>query len=146
MAKVWSHFFVMLWVLFIISSGIYLFSRGFLLSRRIRTDFNECIKLKACDTAESEVSECFCCFVTFSFNLTNYFHFIDFFFLRYNLQEPNCLNRRKVEEIFTDVNSSSDYCLPKKTRIILIVIDALKYEFGLFDKSKFKTNNPFDVS
>lgn len=57
MAKVWSHFFVMLWVLFIISSGVYLFSRGFLLSRRVRTDYNECIPLKACDAEESEVSE-----------------------------------------------------------------------------------------
>lgn len=30
-----------------------------------------------------------------------------------------------------------EYCLPQKARIILIVIDALKYEFGLFDSSKY---------
>lgn len=55
MAKVWSYFFVKLWILFIISSGIYLFSRGFLLSRRVRTEHNECIRLKSCDSEESEV-------------------------------------------------------------------------------------------
>lgn len=57
MAKVWSYFFVKLWILFIISSGIYLFSRGFLLSRRVRTEHNECIRLKLCDSDESEVSQ-----------------------------------------------------------------------------------------
>lgn len=129
MAKVWSYFFVMLWVLFIISSGIYLFSRGFLLSRRVRTEFNECIRLKPCDFDESVVRFDMC---IWSFRILICFKRI--FFIVF--QEPNCLSRRKVDEIFTDVNSSSDYCLPKKTRIILIVIDALKYDFGLFDKSK----------
>lgn len=57
MAKVWSYFFVKLWILFIISSGIYLFSRGFLLSRRVRTEHNECIRLKPCDFEESEVRD-----------------------------------------------------------------------------------------
>lgn len=105
MAKVWSHFFVMLWILFILSSGIYLFSRGFLLSRRVRTEFTDCTRLKSCNISDDN-------------------------------DDSNCLSRRKVDEIFTNVNSSSDYCLPRKTRIILIVIDALKYEFGLYDESK----------
>lgn len=59
MAKVWSHFLVMFWVLFIISSGIYLFSRGFLLSRRVQINFTECTRLKICDSNESEVRESF---------------------------------------------------------------------------------------
>lgn len=46
----------------------------------------------------------------------------------------NCLNQSKIDEILGNVNSSSDYCLPKKTRVILLVIDALKYEFGVYDK------------
>lgn len=77
MAKVWSHFFVMIWVLFIISSGIYLFSRGFLLSRRTHTETNSCKKLTACDPNDSEVNEC----ATFTADeeIFNYF----FFFLKY---------------------------------------------------------------
>lgn len=101
MARVWLYFFVMFWIVSILSSGIYLFARGFLLSRRIRTEFTECIKLNPCSTDDSD--------------------------------DLNCLSRRKVDEMFTNINSTSDYCLPRKTRIILIVIDALKYEFGLFN-------------
>lgn len=39
----------------------------------------------------------------------------------------------KIDEILADVNSSSEYCLPQKTRVILLVIDALKYEFGVYN-------------
>lgn len=39
-------------------------------------------------------------------------------------------------------DSSREYCLPQKTRIILIVIDALKYEFGLFDSSEYDVAAP----
>lgn len=39
----------------------------------------------------------------------------------------------------SNINSSSEYCLPQKSRVILLVIDALKYEFGLYDESKCLT-------
>lgn len=104
MARVWLYFFVMFWIVSILSSGIYLFARGFLLSRRVRTEFTECIRLNPCSTNDSD--------------------------------DLNCLSRRKVDEIFSNINSTSDYCLPRKTRVILIVIDALKYEFGLFKDSE----------
>lgn len=55
MAKVWSHFFVMIWVLYIISSGIYLFSRGFLLSRQAHTEINSCKELPQCYPSDSQV-------------------------------------------------------------------------------------------
>lgn len=60
MAKVWSHFFIMIWVLYIISSGIYLFSRGFLLSRQAHTEINSCKKLTQCNPNDSEVTEIEC--------------------------------------------------------------------------------------
>lgn len=57
MAKIWNYFFVMLWIFYLIASGIHLFSKGFLLSRRVQTERNECIRLKLCaDENENEVS------------------------------------------------------------------------------------------
>lgn len=43
------------------------------------------------------------------------------------------MHKDKIDEILNDVNSSSEYCLPQKTRVILLVIDALKYEFGVYN-------------
>lgn len=37
-----------------------------------------------------------------------------------------------VNEIFKDVNASANLCLPQKSRVIILVVDALKYEFGVF--------------
>lgn len=56
MAKIWNYFFVMLWIFYLIASGIHLFSSGFLLSRRVQTEQNECIRLKLCTDDENEVS------------------------------------------------------------------------------------------
>lgn len=55
MAKIWTYFFVMLWIFYLIASGIHLFSKGFLLSRRVQTEQNECIRLKICNQMENEV-------------------------------------------------------------------------------------------
>lgn len=50
------------------------------------------------------------------------------------IQQAHCLHKDKIDEILNDVNSSSEYCLPQKTRVILLVIDALKYDFGVYNK------------
>lgn len=36
--------------------------------------------------------------------------------------------------MFNDLNRSTEYCLPRKSKVILLVIDALKYEFGVYDE------------
>lgn len=55
------------------------------------------------------------------------------------MNQAHCLHKEKIDEILRDVNSSSEYCLPQKTRVILLVIDALKYEFGVYNN---ETTNP----
>lgn len=55
MAKVWIYFFIMLWISYLVGSGIHLFSKGFLLSRRVQTEHNECVRLKMCDGTGDEV-------------------------------------------------------------------------------------------
>lgn len=54
------------------------------------------------------------------------------------IQDSSCSRQHTAEELFKALDDSSlEYCLPQKTRVILIVIDALKYDFGLFDPSKY---------
>lgn len=50
----------------------------------------------------------------------------------------DCLSRDTVDHILRNVNSSSEFCLPQKSRVILLVIDAMKYEFGAFDPGMFR--------
>lgn len=38
--------------------------------------------------------------------------------------------------MFNDLNKSTEFCLPKKSKVILLVIDALKYDFGLYDEGE----------
>lgn len=56
MAKVWIHFFVLVWILYLVSAGIYLFSKGFLLTRRVQTQRNSCIRLRYCNELSDDVS------------------------------------------------------------------------------------------
>ena len=37
-----------------------------------------------------------------------------------------------VQEIFKDVNATSNLCLPQKSKVIIMLIDALKYDFGVW--------------
>lgn len=40
-----------------------------------------------------------------------------------------------MASIFKDVNSSSNLCFPKKSKVILLVIDAFKFDFGFYNES-----------
>lgn len=98
MVFAWNYLFVLIWIAYLISSGVFLFSRGFLLSRVSKQDFSTC-RLLSNDPNED-------------------YH----------------LNEDLVQEIFKDVNASTaNLCLPKKSKVVILVIDALKYEFGLYN-------------
>lgn len=56
MAKMWTYFFVMLWMVLLIGTGVHLFSKGFLLSRHVQIEKNQCIRLKPCEWNENEVN------------------------------------------------------------------------------------------
>lgn len=51
-----------------------------------------------------------------------------------------------VNEIFKDVNasSSSNLCLPQKSKVIILVVDALKYEFGVFNENATEPPLPYE--
>ncbi|XP_050327392.1 GPI ethanolamine phosphate transferase 3 [Bactrocera neohumeralis] len=95
----WSYFFVLIWLAYLISSGVLLFSRGFLLSRVSKTDISSCQRLSLNESDEYFLSE------------------------------------EIVQEIFKDVNATSNLCLPQKSKVIILLIDALKYEFGVYKEN-----------
>ncbi|GAB0094635.1 GPI ethanolamine phosphate transferase 3 [Sergentomyia squamirostris] len=47
--------------------------------------------------------------------------------------ETQCTSERRINQYLNNVNLSDSICLPRKTRVILLVIDALKYDFGVYD-------------
>ncbi|XP_055603133.1 GPI ethanolamine phosphate transferase 3 [Uranotaenia lowii] len=47
--------------------------------------------------------------------------------------ERACDNDEKVQTILRDVNQSVNICLPRKSKVILLLVDALRYDFGTFD-------------
>lgn len=104
-----------------LSAGIHLFSRGFLLSRMTLENVNDCVHMNLCDDIDNVSRSPF----------ERMFQSQNIFFL-----QATCLHKDRVAHLFDhDMNSSaSRFCFPKKSRVILVVVDALKYEFGLYDK------------
>uniref|UniRef100_A0A1Q3F5Z1 Putative glycosylphosphatidylinositol anchor synthesis protein n=1 Tax=Culex tarsalis TaxID=7177 RepID=A0A1Q3F5Z1_CULTA len=107
MAKSWNFVFVLVWLSAILGAGIHLFSKGFLLTRIAQTDFSTCVRYEdiRCGTSSSS---------SISGD---------------NGDEGSC----KVESILRNVNQSAGICMPRKSKVILLVIDALRYDFGDFD-------------
>ena len=105
---------------FIISSGIFIFSRGFLLTRVARTEKSSCDKFyinfddKTClrdDKVSKQRSK-----------LTSGTH------LNFLFQQSSC---------HPDFSSlvKTKACFKSKTKIVLLIIDALKYEFGIYNET-----------
>lgn len=49
-----------------------------------------------------------------------------------------------MHEIFKDVNASSNLCLPQKSKVIILVIDALKFEFGAYQENITRHPHPYE--
>lgn len=107
MPKHWRYFLFLLWTSYLIISGILLFARGFLLSRDAFTDYSECITEKniPCNPAASSRN-----------NITNGHEF-------------HCSQQDKLSSLLTDVDTASRVCTTAKTKVILIIIDALRFDF-----------------
>lgn len=53
-----------------------------------------------------------------------------------SLLQTHCTSGTRINQYLNNVNLSDSICLPKKSRVILLVIDALKYDFGVYDPGK----------
>ncbi|XP_063978222.1 GPI ethanolamine phosphate transferase 3 isoform X2 [Diachasmimorpha longicaudata] len=94
MAKLWSYFVFLVWLSYLMASGLFLFLDGFFLTRVSRPEKNTCTHCPSCTP----------------------------------------------ESLLENLTSLPDICLPPKGRVVLLVIDALKYEFLKW------TDNPPDIN
>lgn len=104
-----NYFFVLLWMGYIIGTGVHLFSKGFLLTRVSQTDYLECTpyeNLLCKNSNDSSKEEC-------------------------DATDPS-------QDILKDLNKASSICLPKKSKVILMIVDALRYDFGIYDSDPKK--------
>ncbi|XP_055536594.1 GPI ethanolamine phosphate transferase 3 [Wyeomyia smithii] len=106
MAKSWNFVFVLVWLSVILGAGIHLFSKGFLLTRIAQTDYSTCLRY-----------EDYQCPVKAGSSIP-------------------CNSSEKVRSILRDVNQSANICLPQKSKVIVLLIDALRYDFGVIHPSK----------
>ncbi|GLV36572.1 Phosphatidylinositol glycan anchor biosynthesis class O [Carabus blaptoides fortunei] len=111
MAKHWSYFMFILWICYLIVSGILMFTRGFLLRREAFNNTSTCTPYSKipCTPAGST-----------SVNITNG-------------HEYHCTQVDKLLPLLQDVNSASNICFPQKAKVILLVVDALRYDFATYD-------------
>uniref|UniRef100_A0A182K121 Uncharacterized protein n=1 Tax=Anopheles christyi TaxID=43041 RepID=A0A182K121_9DIPT len=107
MAKSRNFVFVLMWLSLLISAGIHLFSKGFLLTRVAQTNVSSCINYEQyrCESDGKNGST----------------------------QKSECAGSEKVSSILRDVDIAAGICFPPKARVILLVIDALRYDFGLYN-------------
>jgi phosphatidylinositol glycan class O len=57
-------------------------------------------------------------------------------------EQELCRDTVKSSYLLENVHNASNICIPQKTRIIMVVIDALRYDFAVFDNS-LKNPRPF---
>uniref|UniRef100_A0A182WCG9 Uncharacterized protein n=1 Tax=Anopheles minimus TaxID=112268 RepID=A0A182WCG9_9DIPT len=107
MAKSRNFVFVLVWLSLLISAGIHLFSKGFLLTRVAQTNVSSCINYDQyrCESDGKNGST----------------------------QKNECNGAEKVSSILRDFDVAAGICFPPKARVILLVIDALRYDFGLYN-------------
>uniref|UniRef100_A0A182PJZ5 Uncharacterized protein n=1 Tax=Anopheles epiroticus TaxID=199890 RepID=A0A182PJZ5_9DIPT len=107
MAKSRNFVIVLVWFALLISAGIHLFSKGFLLTRVAQTNVSSCINYDQyrCESDSKNGST----------------------------QKSECVGSEKVSSILRDMDVAAGICFPPKARVILLVIDALRYDFGLYD-------------
>lgn len=95
-----------------IISGILLFTHGFLLTKEAFSDITTCVPPNQipCTPASSS-----------SNNITNGHEF-------------HCSRDNKLASLINDVNNAAKICTQTNTKVILILIDALRYDFIDYDE------------
>lgn len=86
MSKIWSYFLCLIWLAFLMSAGLLLFTSGFFLERVSRTDRSQCLSCNGGNSCNTDLSS-------------------------------------------SSPQSSANLCLEPRARIVLLIVDALKFEF-----------------
>lgn len=100
-----KYFLTLLWFTYLIVSSILLFKRGFLLTREVQDKNSSCSSLK----------EIFC---------------------TQNNQLNTCEVRGDDNTLLQNAyDNSTQFCLKSNSRVILLIVDALRYDFTVFDNN-----------
>ncbi|ENN71984.1 hypothetical protein D910_08653 [Dendroctonus ponderosae] len=110
MRKKLKYFLTLLWFAYLIVSSILLFKKGFLLSKEVQNQNATCDSL--------ELDELTACFAA------NY---------KNSASCPFDANWR--EKLYSKANS---LCIPSDTKVILLIVDALRYDFAVFNEDNLK--------
>ncbi|XP_057663664.1 GPI ethanolamine phosphate transferase 3 [Diorhabda carinulata] len=105
----------LLWLSYLIISSVLLFARGFLLTRTVQRKNSTCLSHRDIPCSDNPA-----------------------FQLNFDEQEQ-CSVEDKINSFITKYHSASSVCLPPRTRVVLLIVDALRYDFTVYDN---KIENP----
>ncbi|XP_072391039.1 GPI ethanolamine phosphate transferase 3 isoform X1 [Diabrotica undecimpunctata] len=112
------YFLFLLWLSYLIVSSVLLFTRGFLLTRTVQRKNSTCLSHREIPCGENSA-----------------------FQIHYEDQEQ-CSVEDKISSFITKYHSASSVCLPSRTRVVLLIVDALRYDFTVYNK-KYENPLPF---
>lgn len=123
-----SYALALIWIAYLLVAGVVLFSRGFLLSRVSKTNFSQCTRLASNQSQVSNIP------FDVSFVSNN---------RRFLTLQKGYLAEEVARQLLADMSSSHKSCLPQKSRVIILLVDALKYEFGILHEGVANKTLPF---
>ncbi|PSN55884.1 GPI ethanolamine phosphate transferase 3 [Blattella germanica] len=125
MEKHWKYFLLLLWFSYLFISGLLLFTRGFLLKREVLAQRARCKTPFVCEKGKG----------TNSYLINSSLH-------NENLENQECLEDTHWTEAIKSVEDQLT-CQSRRAKVILIVIDALKYDFVHFNTNFNEEAFPF---
>lgn len=105
MKEKWNFILYLVWFSYLILSAVLLFGQGFLLSRKTLSDVTKCVSLKSFGCDGHENSS----------------------------EKATCREDDKIRRILAN-SGSPIICAPKKNKVALILVDALRYDFTEYDE------------
>lgn len=118
MVTVWKYFLFLVWLAYILFSALLLFSRGFFLSRDVLNLFSSC---------KSKTSSNHCDFVHNTSTRIRGDYILE------------CTEENVMSEHLNMTKSSNldnlQYCLNSTNKVIILIIDALRYDFMQYDNN-----------
>ena len=119
MERHWKYFLLLLWLSYLFVSGVLLFTRGFLLNREVLPQKAKCkLANVICNVTNQSNTDSHSSLQSSD----NYF----------SAEPPQC-----VQEMWREKSDSTENqltCSLSVTKVVLIVIDALKFDFVYFDE------------
>ncbi|CAH0550921.1 unnamed protein product [Brassicogethes aeneus] len=111
-----NYILFFIWLSYLIITSILLFTRGFLLSREVQNNNSTCLSHEDVPCPEGQ---------SYLNNITNG-------------NENQCHYNEKILKIIDEMPNAGGICLPPKARVVLLIVDALRYDFTVYDKKNEK--------